>query len=201
MLAALHQSSGAHLAGVVLCERLSQSRIHKAFEHRRIRLAAHELVNHVAPAQPAKRAVKARELKASSLAAIARCSGAPFTTTQQGRLMQLSESFLARLAFIRRAARIILLPLELRPLQPLHRAATWAWHKVTALITALILRLDTAEVLDGRRTGQQDLPPRERRRSFLGQADRIALAVNVQREGVHLIEEDVAARRRSQPRG
>ena len=105
------------------------------------------------------------------------------------------------LALIPHITRPLCVPLQPRPLQPLHPAAARTRHIEPPLIAAQVLRLDPAEVLHRWRAGQQDLPTRECRRPPLGQCHRVALAVHIARKGVHLVSEQVAARRRSQTSG
>ena len=109
--------------------------------------------------------------------------------------MDLSELLLANLALIPRSLGVIVLPLQLRPLQPLHRITTWARHIEPPLIAAQILCFDPAEVLHRWGASKQNLAPRKRCCTLLRQAHRVAFAIHIKRERIHLIAEDVPARR------
>jgi hypothetical protein len=73
-----------------------------------------------------------------------------------------------------------------------------ARHEVAALVAGLVLALDGRGARDRRRRHDEDLAPGKGARARLGQRDRIAFALDVQRVAVDLVEEQVAHRHRAQ---
>ena len=111
--------------------------------------------------------------------AVGLVSSDPFAASQHLRLVRLLEALAAVLAFVANSAGPVLFPFQLRPLQPLHDPAAGHFDVVATLIRKGVFRLNTAEVFDRWRAGQQDLAPRKRRCSALCQRYRVALTVNV----------------------
>ena len=165
-----------------------------------------------APAQPTQRAVQAAELKAAHAPGHgARRIGHPGAGGQHGGLVVLADLGAAGAADIahgvgQRPPVGVALPLDAvrlvgAPFQRLQIGAVRARDVEAAAVAGQVARFDAAEVLGGGRAGQQALAAGEGGLAGFGQLDRVALAVDVHRVAVDLVQEQVAHRHAAQARG
>jgi hypothetical protein len=106
----------------------------------------------------------------------------------------LADQRAAVRAGVFRLARPALRPAQVLELQRLTLAAMRTRHEIPALIARLVLPLNPRQALGLRRRDQQDLAPLEGGRAPLREQDRIALALDIARIAVDLVEEQVARR-------
>ena len=117
-------------------------------------------------------------------------------------LVALGDGFITVFADITRRFRPARLPAQAFELQPLQAAAMRTGNMVSLLIRQLVFPLDPREALHGRGRGQKQLAPMpEADRARLGQRDGVALAIEIARIGVDLIEKHPARRHRAQADG
>ena len=110
----------------------------------------------------------------------------------------LGNCGVARFADVGGGFRLPPVPAQLLEAQPLRVVAVWAWHEVAALVAGLVLALDGRGARNRRRRHDEDLAPGKGACARLGQRDRIAFTLDVQRIPVNLVEEQVAHRHRAQ---
>jgi hypothetical protein len=79
--------------------------------------------------------------------------------------------------------------------------AVRARHEVATLVAGFVLTFDGADASNRRRRHNKNLSARKGSRAGFGQCHGITLAIDVQRITIHLIEEQVAHRHRTQADG
>lgn len=137
-------------------------------------------------------------MKACGLA-VAGCGCAPAAGGEERRLHVLLVHRAAIRADAVREIALAFRPLNLRPGNRRVAAAIRAAHFEDALVQFLIGRFDAREAFQGRRRDEHNLAPAaEGDGALYRERDRVAFARYVGGIGVHLVEEEIARRRRAQ---
>jgi len=137
-------------------------------------------------------------MKACRASGILWGAGLPLAILQHPGLVVLGDGLATTFADVGRRFRLTAFPAQLFKPQPLAVRAVRARHEEPALIRRIELPLDRAGPGNRRRRDDQDLAPGKGAGTRLGQRNRIAFTLDIERIAIHLIQEQVTHRHRAQ---